>query len=123
MTTATKIKPFCVTELLNFTVTEHYYRHGLTSAKYTDGVKYLAERAGAYWLIDEVCTAQHLPRVRREPFQTWKLEVHPDRSADLAMDDGNGNVIYRKRIEFTDFPADRIALWFADNVVLLPTEY
>ncbi len=42
-------------ELAQFTGTEYWYRHAFKrSITYTDGVKYVAEKAGAYWLIDEI---------------------------------------------------------------------
>ena len=45
--------------LAHFIGTEHYYR--LTpSAVLTDGTKYLAEGAGAFWLMDAV--ASYLPQ-------------------------------------------------------------
>lgn len=38
-----------------------WYRHPLNrKALYTDGVKYLAEKAGAYWLVDDICAAYQL---------------------------------------------------------------
>ena len=37
---------------------EHWYRHGLVrTILYTDGVMYVADAAGAYWLIDEIALA------------------------------------------------------------------
>ena len=53
----------------------------------------------------------------------WKLLVRPDQTATLTCDDGNGNIVYRKTIEHTDFPLDEIAFYFIDNVILLPSEY
>jgi len=42
-------------DLAQFTGSEQLYRHSLVKRFcYTDGVKYIAERAGAYWLIDEI---------------------------------------------------------------------
>ena len=62
-------------------------------------------------------------RVAAEDFQVWKLAVQPDRSATLTCDDGNGNVVFSKKIEYTDFPLDEITLYFANNVIHLPSEY
>jgi hypothetical protein len=39
-------------DLSQFTGTENYYRHPFGKALFTDGVKYFAETAGAYWFID-----------------------------------------------------------------------
>ena len=53
----------------------------------------------------------------------WKLTVKPDHSATLICDDGNGNIVYTKHIEYTDFPPDGITFYFTDNTILLPSEY
>ena len=51
--------------------------------------------------------------------------MHADSSATLTCDDGNDNdnVIYTKRIEYTDFPQEGITLYFTNNTILLPSEY
>ena len=41
--------------LRQFTGSENVYRH-LTGLRYTDGVKFLARNAGAFWLIDVVAS-------------------------------------------------------------------
>ena len=39
------------------------------------------------------------------------------------VDDGNGKIVFTKEIEHTDFPLDEITLYFANNVIHLPSEY
>jgi hypothetical protein len=91
---------------------------------YTDGAQYLAEQGGAYWLIDEIALAQRYEkRVAAEEFQHWTLKVKDDRKARLTCDDGNGNIVFRKEIEFTDFPLEEVSLYFTNNTILLPSEY
>ena len=110
-------------DLAQFTGSEQWYRHGLVrKVLYTDGAQYVAETAGAYWLLDEIAFAQAEPTVAVEEFQLWKLKVNAGQTAILTCDDGNGNVVYIKRIEFTDFPLDEITLYFTNNVILLPSE-
>jgi len=41
---------------------------------------------------------------------------------DVALG-GNDNIVFTKRIEYTDFPLDEITLYFANNVIHLPSEY
>ena len=109
-------------ELLNFTGTGNWYRHGLVRrVLFTDGVRFIADRAGAYWLVDEIATAQMLPLVAAEEFQLWHLSVSGT-SAVLTCGDGNGEIIYRKGICFTDFPLPEIKLYFTNNVICLPSE-
>ena len=113
------------TELAQFTGTGQWYRHALNrEVHFTDGAKHVADRVGAYWLIDEIALAQlYDKRVGAEGFQVWKLNVNTDMTADLTCEDGNDNVVYIKKIPFTDFPLEGITLWFADNTILLPSEY
>ncbi len=109
-------------DLRQFTGTEQWYRHGLNrSVLYTDGVKYLAEHAGAYWLIDEIALAQR-GAVAALPFQLWRLTVKRERGI-LTCEDGDGRKVRSKRIPFTDFPLPRIELYCIDNIILLPSEY
>jgi hypothetical protein len=112
-------------DLRQFTGTEFWYRHPFAkSITYTDGVKHVAEQGGAYWLVDDIVIAQKtVPAVAAEPFQFWKLKVNPDHSAILTCEDGNGNVVYRNDLNFTDFPLDEVTLYFTNNVLLLPSEY
>lgn len=110
-------------QLAQFTGTNEWHRHSLMkSITYTDGVKYVADEAGAYWFIDIIGSMQLMPDVHKEEFQAWVLEVSGTVGV-VRMDDGNGVVIYTQTIEFTDFPEPGITFWFTDNVILLPSEY
>ncbi|GAB4072292.1 hypothetical protein KHC28_01390 [Ancylobacter sonchi] len=116
---------FSTAALRQFTGTEQWYRHPLVRrVLFTDGAKFVADSAGAYWLLDEIAFAQHSePAVARTGFQLWKLIVAADASADLRCEDGNGEAVYTKHLDWTDFTAEGVQLYFADNVILLPSEY
>ncbi|NQE36740.1 hypothetical protein E5S67_04505 [Microcoleus sp. IPMA8] len=62
--------------LQHFCGSEQYYRHFLGLC-YTDGVKYLAENAQCFWLLDAI--GSHQPRANRihrlTEFQLWFLHV------------------------------------------------
>ena len=106
-------------DLSQFIGTENYYRHWTGHGVYTDGVKYLAEKAGAYWLIDAVLSYR-----RREPFQLWTLKKDDDNTAVLTMQEDSGEPTkVSQEIPFTDFPLDQIKLYLIDGVILLPSEY
>jgi hypothetical protein len=111
--------------LRQFTGSEHWYRHPLVREMlYTDGAKYVAEQGAAYWLLDEIAFAQRgEKRVAAEEFQVWKLTVRTDHTATLACEDGNGKTVFEKLIGFTDFPTERIELWFENNTIYLPSEH
>jgi len=112
-------------DLHQFTGAENWYRHPLNrKVVYTEGVQYVAENGGAYWLLDEIALIQpYDKKVADEPFQVWKLSVRADRTATLACDDGNGVIVFTKELEYTDFPLNEIKLYFTDNTILLPSEY
>jgi hypothetical protein len=124
-TTMTDTKTLTRADLAQFTGSEHWYRHAMVrDIVYTDGVQYVAETAGAYWLIDEIAFAQRFDKLlAAEEFQSWKLTVNPDHTATLDCEDGNGGVVFTKAIEYTDFPLAEIALYFLNKTILLPSEY
>ena len=90
----------------------------------TDGAEYLAESADAYWLVD--LFASHLPAYKDEGFAVLYLKVK-DGKAVAQIEDGNGKVLAKQKIEYTDFPLDVIVLYCVPQddkfVVLLPSEY
>jgi hypothetical protein len=112
-------------DLEQFTGSDSWYRHGINRrVLYTDGARHVAEAGGAYWLLDAIAICQkHVRAVAAEEFQVWKLSVRPDRAATLVCEDGNGNAVYTQEIEWTDFPLDEVALWFANDVIYLPSEH
>jgi hypothetical protein len=113
-------------ELRQFTGSETWYRHGLNpQILYTDGAQYLAERAGAFWLLDEIALANaHIPAVKAEEFQLWTLTRNQTgNGAELTCEDGNNRRVYAKRIPFTDFPLDSVQLYCEDGTILLPSEH
>jgi hypothetical protein len=76
--------------LCQFTGSEHWYRHPLArnTVTYTDGAQYVAEHAGAYWLLDIIAIAQrHEKAVSAEPFQVWKLTVDGKQSGTVTCED------------------------------------
>jgi len=110
-------------ELNSFIGTSCHYQHWL-GVCYTDGVKHLADRAAAHWLIDAIASWQpQAVKVDRE-FQVWELIVNPDQSALLTFrtDAGVPPAITQK-IEYTDFPLPSIEIWVEHGVLLLPSEH
>ena len=106
-------------DLSQFIGTVNYHRHWLGGV-YTDGVQYLAEQVGAYWLIDAIFSYR-----RRESFQIWTLKKNADdNGAVLTMQEDTGEPIkVRQKIPYTDFPLDQISLYLIDGVLLLTSEY
>ena len=110
--------------LRQFCGTENYYRYPLNSILFTDGIKYLADNAGAYWLIDAISSYQTKNLKGNYPFQIWELKVNTNNSCVLTMiEDTNCPEIVHQEIEYTDFSLDYIKLYFIDNILLLTSEY
>ena len=106
-----------------FTGSDTFYRHGLArSVVYTEGARYVAETAQAYWLLDKVAIVGADLAAKGEPWQAWTLSVSGDK-ATIKVDDGNGNALHAEDITFTDFPEPGVTLWFIDGTILLPSEY
>ena len=117
---------FDAANLSLFTGTERYYRL-YQHAVLTDGTKYLAEEAGAYWLMDAI--ASYLPQfMGKQDFIVAKLVRSTSNcSAQLTLDDGNGRVLDQQHIEYTDFPLTSFQLyacWGSEFwVLMLCSEY
>lgn len=113
-------------DLRKFTGSDNWYRHPLNRViLFTDGAKHVADEGGAYWLLDEIALAQRYQKaVAAEEFQSWTLTVDPTKhTARLTCDDGNGNIVFSKVVEYTDFPADSVTLWVENNTIYLPSEH
>lgn len=113
--------------LAQFIGTENYYKHPFTRTVYTDGVKYLAENAGAYWLIDYIAFKQIEDGeiFNTDFFQVWSLDAIPElkHSAVITCTDGDDNLLLKETIEYTDFPLTHIKLYYQNNVLFLTSEY
>lgn len=111
-------------ELSQFTGTEKYYFNPLYRRyNYTDGVRYLAEKGNAYWLIDFILSNQHTAKIRAEEFQVWTITLKNEGGAIISVEDGNKNVISTFNLDFTDFPLQEYSLWLVGQTLILPSEY
>jgi hypothetical protein len=127
--------------------TENRWRHGLARRlTYSDGVKFLAETCGAYWLVDIVASYVATTRaVQNKAFQLWRLDpteyavrvVYEDGNEEFKLwrdgarvvcEDGNENVIITQDILCTDFPRELMPFkLFCENggddwLLMLPEE-
>ncbi len=115
---------FDLSTLIQFTGTARYYRLNW-KCLLTDGTKYLADAAGAYWLMD--AAASYLLELgTADWFVLVRLAVK-GHAAVLTLEDGNGHIRARQEIPFTDFPASEQVLYASWDgrhwVLMLPSEY
>ena len=117
--------------LRQFTGTEKYYSNSVYPFRYTEGIRYLADHAGAYWLLDAISSWQGNPIIKSNfdlsLIQFWKLKVNSDKSAVLICERDLDDPVITQRIPFTDFPLLEVTLYLCDmksqGVLLLPSEY
>ena len=114
--------------------TERWHLPAGKNLIYTDGIKFLADTCGAYWLIDLVGSYQ--PQLRNEHFQVWRLRPYgnngiivdcwsdiPERQAD---EDGPASIKFCEQIiEYSDFPRELLPFefWVQHDTMLLKEEY
>jgi hypothetical protein len=114
-----------VLDTSGFTGSTQAFRHPLTPGfTFSDGVQYVAEKAGAYWLIDVIFSYQHTALAKGEEFQVWTLQKHADNTATVTMSDGNSEKhLISQVIPFTDFPQEKMVMWLANKMLYLPSEH
>jgi len=116
-------------QLSHFYGSEQLHRWNLLSRSVlTDGAKYLADKAGAYWLFDAIDSHLQSEGVsENSEFTSARLRVADDHTAELTLDDGNGLIWRTQKIPFTDFPLPEIQLFAVFNGTawthLLTNEY
>ena len=122
-----KTKDEILNELPNFYGTDGYTCWSALFRNFvlTDGARYLADAAGAWWLMDAV--ASHLGSYRDEDFVVAKFSKKGNEWWKLRLEDGNDNVLAQQAIEYSDFPLDEITLYVeydgTNHVILLPSEH
>jgi hypothetical protein len=119
-----------ISNLDQFTGSEQRVRLRLV---HTIGVQDFAEREKCYWLINEISFVilPILLRKHRDWFYHLRFVVNADSSAEVIVDDGNGNdnILLTHKIKWTDFPLMESPIRFflceSDNCycLMLPSEY
>ena len=106
-----------------FTGTENYFKSNMFVPKmmHTDGVEYFCNQACAYWFLDVVAT-EIFPLQEKDYFLSVKMKVDDGR-AIITAEDGNGNELHKKFIDFTDCPEGEYNFFLTDNVLMLTSEY
>jgi len=92
----------------------------------TEGMKYLAESVGAYWLLDIVGSYQ--PKLRRSDFQLWKISVKNNKAVVTMREDTDEKPLVTQKIGYTDFPEGSFEFYACRNArgnvtVMLKGEY
>lgn len=115
-----------VVNLAHFSGSESYHRThpGLLA---TDGAHYLAEHAGAFWLLDLVWSVLHKLEDDFAVLELTRTEGSSEAVAHIHDGREPRTTVHRQHIPFTDFPLGFIKLYLQDAggewVVMLTSEY
>ena len=114
-------EPLTARDLDQFRGGRPHHAHHL-GGRYSEGVRFLAEKGKAWWLVGAILSFQRELLARREPFQVWTLRRLATRSV-LEMTDGESeSTLLRKDIGEMNFPLNELTLLYADGVLMLPAE-
>lgn len=118
--------------------TEHYFTSptfGTLGLRYTDGIRAMAEIAGAYWLLDTIHSAAIYNPQFKSGFWSVRMESQDDKGRLLItfdfQDDGTpidsqgnlGKADFSQEFDYTDFPEGAFNFYILDGVILLTSEY
>lgn len=111
-----------------FTGTEAYFKWSNLFPNFvlTDGTRFLAQEAGAFWLMD--LFASHYRSYRDEGFAAIKVLRKDSGDVQVLITDGNDHILAEQDNISTDFPLDDLTLYAApadENlwVIMLTSEY
>jgi hypothetical protein len=103
------------------------YKMALFNTRYTEGIKYLANTADCHWLATDV-SIMGKSLLEKSYFVTIDFkkcnpQIKDGPMATISYSDGNGNLFCSQEYGFTDFPLDKLRLYFVNNTLMLPSEY
>jgi len=118
-------------DLSGFNGTTQYHKLCLFGGlKFTDGFAYLAQEVGAFWLADIVGSVQHKPKIQDNRFIVWRIVVKNQEAVVDAYSDceedgtySKDKLLYKQKINYTDFPEGTFEFYQEGDVVLLKGEH
>jgi hypothetical protein len=110
--------------LKRFRRSSERYAHWHGDFFYTEGVRFLAEHAYCYWLINVIAVLQEraLTDCWLRHFQLWELFVYDHRGVLICSRDSEDEA-FRRMFRITSFPVDALTLYVQGGVLMLPTEH
>ncbi|MFB9053117.1 DUF6876 family protein [Formosa undariae] len=101
----------------------------LINTRYTEGIQYLAEHGQCHWLITDasIIGKQLMKKAYFITIDFKRLSEADQKQkgyeAEIIYTDGNDTVLDMQTYRITDFPLQKIRLYFIDNMLMLPGEY
>src|SRR3982751_6698246 len=96
----------------------HKYLFGMFA---TDGALQLATTYHCFWFLDMIASYQQV--ISKEDFQIWTLRKNTDSSAWIIAEDGNGKILVKQEIKYTNFKMEQATVWVEGKVILLSSEH
>ena len=128
-------------DLSQFTGSDQWTRHSLCrNVIYSQGMEFVAEKAGAHWLIDAIASHEAAnPKMKREcaadedfnylHFWTLTVDLQQHTAILSCRKDSNLPLVVKQVIEYTDFPLSEIKVYAGTDgpgqprKLYLPSEY
>jgi len=110
-------------QLNQFYGTQQYFN--CLGALVTEGVKYIMDNGYSWFITDALAVIKFrnkFPKLRNQPFLSVKLKLPAKNEADLIIEDGDYNKLYKQHYDFTDAKKE-LTLFYTDNVLMLNSEY
>src|SRR2546423_1119066 len=108
-------------ELRQFIGSEEFYWHFTRAFRYTEGVKFLAERARIFWFLDLIASWQR--RALRDPalreFQLWELRLNDREKVAVCLRDSEDEA-FRQKLTTADSALDYVRLYLESGTLMLP---
>lgn len=97
----------------------------------TDGLQYVVEAVGAYWLMDIILLKCKEWLLEGDGFCTVKITVNENSEATISVTDGDKNPLHEEQVEFTTFPTGELEFFMQETrtdvgiepVLMLTSEY
>lgn len=107
--------------LARFSGTENFYKEQIGDFIYTDGVRYMAEACGAYWLLTDAGIQSKALTAKTDFIKV--VITCCNEKGNVEYSDGNGNLLHAHEYLYSDFPLEILSMYFVNNTLLLPSEY
>lgn len=115
-------------DLHQFSGTEIIYRNPVFGYLYTEGIRYVAIKGEAFWLLDTIGSYQHTKLFKKDralqEIQFWKFTVDLEKKSGVLTCERDANdIVVTQKIHYTDFPLQKITIYVQNGTLLLPSEY
>lgn len=115
--------------LKHFYGSERVFQLPLIKTYFTDGIYYLAQAGSCIWLVTDASIIAKSLMNRSRFISIDYRRCSPQEQENLGYEaiinysDGNGNILETQKYHSTDFPLEKLRLFFVNNTLMLPSEY